>query len=498
MPKLLHVDDLSLSLADGTPVIDGFGFEVAAGESVGLIGPSGCGKSLTTHALLGLLPEAVRLRRGTADFQCRGGETVDLLSCSERRRALLRGREIALIFQEPQSALNPVLSCGRQLLETIREVGGEEGPAEETAQQLLEQVGLAPLGRRVLAALPGELSGGQLQRLLIAMALAGRPRLLIADEPTTSLDALTEREIIVLLDRLRREHAMGMLFIAHDPRLIRRVTDRQVQVPGTAVASYPVATAVAERRELEDTSERTLSVEGLRIGYGEARKPAIRDCSFHIRSGEWVGLIGPSGCGKSTLAGWLVGLQGAQSGRLRAAELELPATLGGRQIRQATGAQVIFQDVAGSLNPRMTIGRAISEVLRPGGGDDVRTLLRQVDLPPDRTMPKYPNQLSGGQRQRVAIARALAAAPRLLICDEAFSGLDLPLRMEVLALLRRVCAARKISVLLITHDLETALECTDTVLLMEEGEIVERGRTSEVFGAPTSELGRRFAAARNW
>ena len=496
MPELLNVNDLCLSFGDADPVVDGLSFSVAPGESVGLIGPSGSGKSITTHALLGLLPPGGRIRRGGAAFLRKNGHYINLLEASERDRHAIRGREIGLIFQEPQSALNPVISCGRQLREAVRQLDGG-GDTEETVDDLLRQVGLFDLRRRVERALPGELSGGQLQRVVIAMALAGRPRLLIADEPTTALDSLTEREIVVLLDDLRRRRGMGLLFISHDEGLITRITDRQVVLAAARPAAGVGAGAgVVKPRVAASLDRSPIAVRGLTVTYAAADIPAVSDCSFEIAPGSWVGLIGPSGCGKSTVANWLVGLVRARSGEFRVGGRTLSATADGPEIRHATGAQVIFQDVYGSLNPRLKVGEAVREVAGwRRGAAEMKELLASVGLPADEYAGKYPSQLSGGQRQRVAIARALAAGPRLLICDEALSGLDLPLRLEVRNLLKTVSRARGISVLLITHDLRTARDCTDTILLMDQGRIVEAGPSSRVLYAPQSTLGRRFVDA---
>ncbi|NJB85565.1 peptide/nickel transport system ATP-binding protein [Lewinella marina] len=495
MSELLTVTDFSLSFPANPRFVRDLSFSVAPGESVGLVGPSGSGKSLTAFALLGLLPPKARVATGNALYHPKAGEPVDLLSLPESIRTRVRGREIAYIFQEPQSALNPVVSCGRQLREAIHRLGDSACNLDEAVAETLRKVGLDALGNRIMHALPRELSGGQLQRLLIAMALAGRPRLLIADEPTTALDLVTQAEIVRLLDDLRAEHDMGLLFIAHDEELIERVTDRQVSIrrPTSTVRKFPTPGAAAGANPTPEAhQDLVLQVSDLTIRYASAESPVIRDCSFAIRRGEWVGLIGPSGCGKSTIASWLVGLLPAEAGQLLAPGGSVPASASGPEIRRLAGGQIIFQDVYGSLNPSLTVAAALKEALAAESAESVDDLLNSVGLPPADFRGKLPHELSGGQRQRVAIARALAARPRVLICDEALSGLDVPLRREVVEVMERACRPRGVGVLFITHNLRLATSCTTSILLMENGTIVERGCPRAILQSPESELGRRL------
>lgn len=493
---LLTVEDFSLSFPQSPPVVDGLSFTVAAGEAVGLVGPSGSGKSLTALSLLGLLPAAARINRGRCTFQRKDGSKVDLLRISEAEHVRVRGTEIGYVFQEPQSALNPVLSCGRQLEEAVRRLQPAETAVGAAVDRALDTVGLSGMRQRVMHALPRELSGGQLQRVMIAMSLAGRPKLLVADEPTTALDTLAETEIVRLLERLRQEYGMGLLFISHDEQLLRRVTSRQVAIRQREQADQSTAGGDAGAGKLRTPAVRerpVVEVRELSVTYAGSRVAAVQSCSFTVREGEWVGLIGPSGCGKSSIAGWLVGLVPARAGKVIAPAGTLPATAAGADIRKLAGGQLIFQDVFGSLNPVLTVGQALREIAQRNGGGDVDDLLRSVGLPPSQFAGKLPHELSGGQRQRVAIARALAARPRLLICDEALSGLDVPLRREIVRVMARVCRDRGVGVLFITHNLRLALDCTDTVLLMEGGKIVERGLPEDILQRPRSALGQRLA-----
>ena len=492
---------LSVAYGSRAPVVENLSFSVLPGESVALVGPSGSGKSTCAAALLGLLRPPVSRVSGEAVFALPDGTQVDLLQARPARFRRLRGREIGIIFQEPAAALNPVMSCGVQLREAVRKLAPEGADERAYTQELLERVELSSLQPRLMRAMPGQLSGGQLQRLMLAMALAGRPRLLIADEPTTALDSITEAEIVRLLDNLRRDRGMGMIFITHDRRLVGRVTDRRVTLgQGEQVAKQYFLRRSAGEKSADNpkkTAANLLTVEDLHIRFADELGEAevVRGCSFRLEEGEWIGLIGRSGCGKTTVAAWLSGLLAATSGHLRSGEGEVAATAEPREVRSVARAQLIFQDVFGSLNPRLSVRTAVREFLRPRSREGADRLLTSVGLDPERFGEMLPHQLSGGERQRVAIARALAANPRVLICDEALSGLDVPLRMEVLRVLRDACTARGIGVILITHDLELARLAADRLLLMEQGRIVEEGGVDEVLSTPRTELGRSLLRA---
>ena len=489
--ELLSVNRLQVAYGAGEPVLSPVSFAVLPGEAVALVGPSGSGKSSCVSALLGLLnPRSSRVS-GEARFQRSDGSSLNLLTAERQELRRIRGREIGLIFQDPAAALNPVLACGRQLREAIVNLRPRHPDPDALMAELLAQVELDDIAPRVLRSRPGKLSGGQLQRLLIAMALAGAPRLLIADEPTTALDSLTEAEIVGLLDRLRRERRMGLLFITHDRRLINRMTDRVIRVGETpeevgvdAGAQLTPIPAAATRNRIE--------VNNLRIRFTDAEpdRPAAVACSFSLGAGEWVGLLGRSGCGKSTVAAWLAGLLPADGGSLKVGDQTLSASASPAEIRRLAGVQLIFQDVRGSLNPRMSCLRAVREALPGRTRTAAAELLRKVGLDPQRFGKKLPAELSGGERRRLAIARALAAEPRILVCDEALTGLDPPLRLDILELLRSVCTDRGIGVLFITHDLSLARRCAHRLLLMEAGRIVERGPVWEVLANPRTDLAR--------
>ncbi|WP_116105764.1 ABC transporter ATP-binding protein [Lewinella sp. IMCC34191] len=499
MIELLNVNGLSVSYGQPTAAVSDVNLAVLPGESVALVGPSGSGKSSCAAALLGLLPKRGVQVRGEARYQLKDGRLIELINAPAVDLQRIRGREIGMIFQEPAAALNPVLTCGYQLREAIDRLKPNGVESEAYLERLLAQVELDTIRDRLMTAMPGQLSGGQLQRLMIAMALAGQPRLLIADEPTTALDSITELEIVRLLDALRRDHHMGLLFITHDQRLIRRVTDRSVTLSGRSAERQSAGEGRTETKDVPEVVGKVktlVEVRSLSVRFADAvgEESAVNDCSFTLAAGEWVGLIGPSGCGKSTVANWLTGLRTATAGEIIFKGKSHPAGSHPAKVRQLIGGQLIFQNVSASLNPRMSVRDAVREAV-PGRIKGVaEELLSGVGLPPERFAALRPHQLSGGERQRLAIARALAAQPRVLVCDEALSGLDIPLRKEVVGVLKKVCSERGIGVLLITHDLELARTVTDRLLLMENGRIVERGPVEKILNHPDSELGHRLLA----
>jgi len=535
-PPILTVNDLTIAFGDAAPVVNGVSFTLLAGEQLGFLGLSGSGKSLTALALLGLLPAGAKVTAGTALYRLKNGSEVDLLQLDQGGWREIRGRDISLIFQEPLTALNPTQRVSRQLMEAIRQQCPElTNPAvrEEHLRSWLNRVELSEGQDRILGAYPHELSGGQRQRLLIALALLSEPRLLIADEPTTALDTITEAGIIRLIAKLREELGMSLIFITHDLGVIRRTAERvltlesgQVTQDGTtaeilALPNAGLSSAKSARNqspiEEEDITDpfseagtassdltataavkeyEVLNVEDLRINYvGKKIFPwssppsfaAVSGVSFSVQSSEWVALVGPSGCGKTSVARHLAGL--------------IPAAAG--TVTYPGNPQLIFQDPFSSLNPRFKVATTLGEVLRrqqprPNSQlllQQTKDLLQAVGLPAAEFMDRLPEQLSGGQRQRVAIARALAAQPKLLIADEAVSALDAPLRIEVLTLLNQLRKTSGFGLLFISHDLDLVAEWADRVLIMDGGQIVEAGKAKDILGTPTSEMGKRLVAA---
>lgn len=475
-----------------------------------MLGLSGSGKSLTAKALLGLLPTEAKVTSGTAMYTKASGEEVDLLQLNEAAWRQLRGREISMVFQEPLTALNPVHRINRQLGEAAQYLCPELRTAaarEAHIRDWLTRVELADNQERILQSYPHQLSGGQRQRLLIAIALLGSPRLLIADEPTTALDAITENGILALLERLRADLGMTMIFITHDLDVLRRTTTRTLVLrhgklvhQGTTNEILALPGAGLTDGAEQDTSIQpqadppplpptsALVVNDLEVVYQAGKswpwsKPlrfaAVRELSFTVDAGEWVAIVGPSGCGKTTLARCLAGLLPAANGSF---------TVSGGSV------QLVFQDPSSSLNPQHTVKTILQEVLRlrAAARNTVDGLLSSVGLPPEEFAGRKPGQLSGGQRQRVAIARALAAEPGLLLADEAVSALDAPLRTDILDLLDELRQQYNIGLLFISHDLRLVSNRASKVLIMEDGRIVEAGETSRIFANPQAAITRKL------
>ncbi|KRA17231.1 ABC transporter ATP-binding protein [Lysobacter sp. Root604] len=489
--------------------------ELQAGQCLGVVGESGSGKSLSALSLLGLLPPGLRAEgRLSVD-----GETVALGS---RAHAALRGRVLGWVPQDPLAALHPLRSVGSQLLETLRRVRGlARDAAQDEARALLARVQL-PDPDAALRRYPHQFSGGQRQRIAIALALATRPRLLIADEPTSALDARIAREILDLLDALRREDGLALLLISHDLPLVGAYAQRLVVLQrGQAVERGDTATVFASPQHaytrellaadaiapapadpLAADAPVLLRGEGLGMRYPRAARPALDEVSIELRRGEGLALVGESGSGKSTLGRVLLRLLRGAQGRVLLDGIDLsaasPRAL--RQLRARTG--VVFQDPYASLDPRMRVAEIVAEPLRIHARGDAAArrvrageLLRSVGL--DASMlDRYPHQFSGGQRQRIAIARALATDPDLLVCDEAVSALDAHHRGAILALLAQLKRERGLALLFVTHDLAAAAAVCERIAVLEAGRIVETGATAEVLRAPKHAHTQALLAAR--
>ncbi len=524
---LLAVRDLSLAIGR-TPVLDRVSFDIAPGEVFGLVGESGSGKSMTALAIMGLPPAGARS----------GGQVLfagkDLLRLCERDLTRIRGRDIGMIFQEPMTALNPMKTIGDQVAETLLvHHAAPRAQARAVARDRLARVGL-PAERFSPGLYPHELSGGQRQRVAIAMAIALRPRLLIADEPTTALDVTTQAQILDLLAGLVREERLALLLITHDLAVIagqaRRLAVMQkgrIVETGATEALFraprqdytrsllaasdhrparPVATQPAPAGKAA-AAEPILSVRGAVREYLLPRRApfaphprlrAVDRVSFDIVPGESVGLVGESGCGKSTLTRAVLGLDPLQGGSVRLGGAEVTA---GRTMPPAQRArvQVVFQDPYGSFNPRHRVDRLVGEPFhltgRPHDADArIAAALQEVGLDPaDRH--RFIHEFSGGQRQRIAIARALIIRPDLIILDEAVSALDVRVRAQVLDLLARLQQDHGMAYLFISHDLSVVRAVTDRVLVMQAGRIVEEGPTGQVLARPAHPGTQRLVAA---
>ena len=523
----LAIRDLDVSIGD-VPILKGVSFEVPPGQVMGLVGESGSGKSMTALAVMGLLPPRSVV---SGDIRL---QDVAVPHADDAAMRTVRGREIGMIFQEPMTALNPLMSIGDQVAETIRiHTKATHKAALATAARLLERVGL-PNAEFPLSRYPHELSGGQRQRVAIAIAIALTPKLLIADEPTTALDVTTQAQILALLKTLVREDGMGMILITHDLAVVAETADRvAVMKAGEIVEQGEVgrilkpqasggmahpysrrlladATHAPVRRSKPRDGAPVLVADGIVREYLEARrlfgrgapKRAVDGVSFSIQPGESVGLVGESGCGKSTLLRTVLALDTPQAGAVRVMGEDFTNARGAALKRLRRHVQVVFQDPYGSFDPRWRVEQLVAENFhlleerpdRVEGRRRVEAMLDQVGLSP-ADADRFPHEFSGGQRQRIAIARALITSPSIIALDEAVSALDVSIRAQVLDLLADLSDRLGLSYLFVTHDLTVVRAITDRLMVMQAGRIVETGPTEAVFAAPAHAYTRSLLAA---
>ncbi|KKB76770.1 hypothetical protein VW35_17895 [Devosia soli] len=511
--SLVDIADLTIRFVEKA-ALSGLSLSIDAGDRFGIIGESGSGKSLTALAIAGLLPDNAEVS-GSISFD--GAP----LPADEKVMARLRGQKIGMVFQEPMTALNPLMRVGDQIAEAIALAHAAK---QSTVGSLLSEVGLE--GRHA-ERFPHQLSGGQRQRVMIAMALASAPDLMIADEPTSALDVITQRIVLDLIRDICERRQMTLIFISHDMRAVAALCDKvAVMRAGTLIEVGPVATVLADPQhaytqklvaatrmvprqgEPHIAGKALLSVERVtrafaQGGFWRARRQAllaVDDVSLTISSGECLALVGPSGCGKTTMARMIVGLDMASSGVMQLEDTryrgtDLPSS-------RRADISLVFQDPFGSFDPRLTVAQSLGEPLRlvPGVTPMDRQLriaeaIESVGL--DRAMlVRYPHEFSGGQRQRLAIARALVTRPKLVVLDEPVSALDVSVRGDVLDLLARLQSQFGLTYLIISHDLDMVAAMADRVLVMEAGRIVEEGAPAALFAAPQHRLTKALIAAR--
>lgn len=548
---LLEVSALTLKIV-GKTVLDTLSFELAKNEILALVGESGSGKSLTALSLMGLVPKKAKLHAERLLFKQK-----ELLELDQKAWQQIRGNSIGMVFQEPQSSLNPSMRCGKQLVEVLKQHTQESKKSQtEKVIKALTEVQLQD-PQRIFKSYPHELSGGQKQRVMIAMALLCEPQLLIADEPTTALDVTVQKEIIELLKGLQKRRKMSILFISHDLTLVRRLADRVCVMykgqiiennttellftkpkeaytkgllnarPSTQSRIFPLPTLkdyqmggfkgqqqTAKERQLHHTKlyqlKPLLEVKGLeKKYYGQSTLfkkkegfQAVAPLSFSLYPGETLGLVGESGCGKSTLARALIYLDPPTAGEVyfKGKKIVLTDRHLMREIRQKI--QFIFQDPYASLHPLKRIGQAIEEVLvyysdsknKSVSRANALNLLAQVGLSAS-FFDRYPHELSGGQRQRIVIARALATNPELLICDESVAALDISIQAQVLNLLNELKNKLGLSYLFISHDLAVVKYMSDRVMVMKEGALLEAQEADLLYRTPQHSYTKKLIAA---
>jgi peptide/nickel transport system ATP-binding protein len=515
---LLSVNNLSVSFhtaAGRVRAVQNVSWSINRGETLAILGESGSGKSVSAAAVMGLIDTPPGdIESGTILFEGR-----DLLTTPAAERRRIYGRDMAMIFQDPLAALNPVYTVGWQIAEALHAHGHSREDARRETIALLERVEIPDAARRV-DDYPHQFSGGQRQRVMIAMAVALKPKLLIADEPTTALDVTVQAQILKLLKQLQSETGMALLLITHDLGVVAQTADRlvvmkqgEVVETGTVRDVFRAPSHAYTRRLLDAVPGRgnfthsaparqpLLEVRGLSRYFNVTRGimrnqtgmvlKAVDDVSFDLARGETVGVVGESGSGKSTMARVLLGLDPASRGTATFDGKSM-LNLGRRdQLALRRRMQVVFQDPTSSLNPRMTIGEIIAEpweihrgiVARADQPARVAELLRKVELDP-AAMSRYPHQFSGGQQQRIAIARALALEPDFIVCDEAVSALDVSIQAQIIELLQSLKRSLGLSYLFIAHDLPVVRDFADRVIVMWKGKIVEQGDTETVFTNP--------------
>jgi peptide/nickel transport system ATP-binding protein len=563
---LLHIRDLQIDFRSdsGTnTAVKSMNLSLEKGAILGIVGESGSGKSVTSMAVMGLLPkESVLIPKGEIIFTRRDGKQVDLLQLREKEMRALRGNEIAMIFQEPMTSLNPTIKCGPQVVEALmlhKQMSYAE--AKERTIELFREVEL-PRPEKLFDSYPHQISGGQKQRVMIAMAISCEPSLLIADEPTTALDVTVQKTILEILKNLQQKYGMSIIFITHDLGVIAQIAEQVlvmyrgdlIEVGSTkkifSEAKHPYtrglvacrppmqkrfkrlptiadfmkeedgqgfvfmeidAAARAKQHQQLYAEPPLLEVRNLTTRFASSKNffgkakswvYAVNDVSFEVYRGETLGLVGESGCGKTSLGRTLLRMTPSLSGEVLYKGSDLTKMPAREMKRMRKEVQIIFQDPYSSLNPRLTIGRAIEEPLSvhhilPTAGERrkrVIELLERVGLN-ESHYHRYPHEFSGGQRQRVVIARTLALEPEFIICDESVSALDVSVQAQVLNLLNELKEEYNFTYIFISHDLSVVKFMSDRMIVMKEGKIVEMGEADEIYAHPKEEYTRSLIAS---
>ena len=554
--KLLDIKNLSISFSSegiNTEIIHNISYHLDTNEILGVVGESGSGKSVSSLAILGLLPKNIsKITEGTILF-----DSQDLTVLGSKQFQKIRGHKIAMIFQEPMSSLNPSMTCGKQVIEILLQHTSLSKTDAKTETILLFKKVKLPLPHRIYNAYPHEISGGQKQRVMIAMAIACKPKILIADEPTTALDVTVQNEIILLLKQLQKKEQMSIIFISHDLSLVSEIADRiLVMYKGAIVEQGAVEdvfkfpehlytkalinskpsmkTRLKQLPTIDDFINKTtkadlvtseerakihkkiyaqkplLQVINLEKEFvsksGWFSKPesfkAVNNVSFKLYAGETLGLVGESGCGKSTLSNAILQLDKATAGSILYQGIDITALSKSAIRKLRKDIQIIFQDPYASLNPRLTVGKAIMEPMQVHGigtsEDDrqqrVLDLLFKVGLD-DTFFNRYPHEFSGGQRQRIGIARAIALEPQLIICDESVSALDISVQAQVLNLLNDLKSNFGFTYIFISHDLAVVKYMSDQLIVMNKGEIEEMDDADVIYNNPQKEYTKKLIRA---
>ena len=565
--NILSVHDLQIMFKSEedsyNEVVKSISFDLRKGEILGIVGESGSGKSVTALSIMQLLPTSnSKIADDSMIIYCDRDQCTNLLSLSEEEMTTYRGAKIAMVFQEPMTSMNPTMKCGLQVLETVMlHLDLDKVVAKAYVIDLFNKVDL-PDPERIYNAYPHQLSGGQIQRIMISMALAGKPDILIADEPTTALDVTVQKEILSLLKEIRKELGMSIMFISHDLAVINEICDRVMVMRKGSIVEYGITDElfnhpkdsytkgliasrppdgvkmsklptvddflnnegisqfdfinkwkysneeILDRLSSNKNAPIVLSVEDVtkvyktRIGLFRSKSTnAVKGASFLLREGEILGIVGESGSGKSTISRMICRLLQPSSGKILYKSEDIWLKQGKALKGYRKDCQIIFQDPYSSLNPRMRIGKAIMEPMEVHRLYDSETRKEKVlelleDVGLDRShFDRYPHEFSGGQRQRIVIARALALKPKLLICDECVSALDVSIQSKVLNLLFDIKSKYGLSILFISHDLSVVQFFADRILVMKEGEIVESGDAMRVYNEPQEEYTRKLLAA---